>query len=206
MPEDHLDRPDGPRPRASQDAARIGRRLRDRRKLRGLSLRDVAGRAGISLGQLSQIERGLSVPSLDAMIAICAGMDMPVSWLFDNAGPGGGADDEEMVVRRAKRRILDLGAKGMVKEMLTPDHVRDVQMMRIVIRPGGSTGETAYAHAEGAKCGTVLSGMLSLEIDGRVHLVRSGDSFAFPATAMIRFWNDASEDAEVIWVGSPAFY
>lgn len=195
-----------PSPTPATAAAPIGTRLRDRRKLRQMSLQAVADRAQISVAQLSQVERGLSMPSIEAMMAICAALDMPVSWLFDNAGPGEAGAAEDFIVRRGQRRILDLAARGMTKEMLTPDSCRDVQMMRILIRPGGSTGPSPYNHAEGAKCGTVLAGVLMLELEGRVRRLQPGDSFAFPARTMIRFWNEGPEETEVIWVGSPAFY
>ncbi|MGY6634589.1 MAG: helix-turn-helix domain-containing protein [Alkalilacustris sp.] len=181
----------------------IGPRLRARRKVRGLSLQQVAGRADVSIGLLSQIERGLSMPSVRSLRAICAALEMPVGWLFDGDGTG---PDDPVVVPRHRRRVLDLGAKGMVKEMMTPDACAGIQMMRIVIRPGGSSGETAYNHPEGAKCGTVLSGVLGLEVDGTTRRLEAGDSFAFNATSMLRFWAEGPEEAVVIWVISPAVY
>ena len=47
---------------ARQNTSRIGERLRLRRKMRGLSLKEVTGRAGLSAGMLSQVERGLAYP------------------------------------------------------------------------------------------------------------------------------------------------
>ncbi len=185
------------------DANGIGPRLRARRKVRGLSLQQVAGRADVSIGQLSQIERGLSMPSVRSLRAICAALEMPVGWLFDGDGAG---PDDPVVVPRHRRRVLDLGEKGMIKEMMTPDSCTGIQMMRIVIRPGGSSGQTAYNHPEGAKCGTVLSGVLGLEIDGTARRLEAGDSFAFNATSMLRFWAEGPEEAVVIWVISPAVY
>ncbi len=181
----------------------IGARLRLRRKVRGLSLKAVAGRAEVSIGLLSQIERGLSMPSVRSLAAICAALDMPVGWLF---GDGGDAEANPLVVRRHARRVMDLGAKGMVKEFMTPDHCPGIQMMRLVIRPGGSTGEKAYSHRQGANCGTVLSGVLGLEVDGEVLRLAAGDSFAFEATRSIRFWCEGEQDAVVLWVVAPAVY
>jgi len=182
----------------------IGRKMRLRRKVRNLSLQDVASRADISIGLLSQIERGLTTPSVRSMTAICKALEMPVGWLFDHSADG--APDSTLIVRRQQRRVLDLGAKGMIKELMTPDACTGIQMMRLVIRPGGSTGETPYNHPEGAKCGTVLSGVLGLEVDGVEHRLEPGDSFAFDAVRMIRFWSIGSEDTDVIWVVSPAVY
>ncbi len=183
----------------------LGARLRRRRKVRALSLQEVAGRADISIGLLSQIERGLAMPSVRSLSAICNALEMPVGWLFDGAGPDEDARNP-LVVRRHQRRVLDLGAKGMVKELLTPDECTGIQMMRLVIRPGGSTGPTPYNHPSGAKCGTVLSGVLGLEVDGTEHVLQAGDSFAFEATRLIRFWCIGPEETVVIWVVSPAVY
>ncbi len=181
----------------------IGRQIRRRRKVRGLSLKEVAERAEVSIGLVSQIERGLTMPSVRSLGAICGALEMPVGWLFDHSAP---VDAGQVLVRRHQRRVLDLGAKGMVKELMTPDSSTGIQMMRLVIRPGGSTGETPYNHPAGSKCGTVLAGTLALEIDGEVHLVDAGDSFAFDAVRLIRFWCEGSEPAEVLWVVTPAVY
>lgn len=181
----------------------LGARLRRRRKVRGLSLKEVARRADVSIGLISQVERGLTMPSVRSLGAICAALEMPVGWLFDTTDAD---DDDDLVVRRHQRRVLDLGAKGMIKELMTPDSCTGIQMMRLVIRPGGSTGETPYNHPSGAKCGTVLSGQLMLEVDGDICRLNTGDSFAFEATRMIRFWCEGSEAAEVLWIVTPAVY
>jgi transcriptional regulator with XRE-family HTH domain len=183
----------------------IGPRLRLRRKVRNMSLQDVATRAEISIGLLSQIERGLTMPSVRSLSAICNALEMPVGWLFDQPSIDS-APDSRFIVRRHQRRVLDLGAKGMIKELLTPDDCAGIQMMRLVIRPGGSTGDTPYNHPEGAKCGIVNAGVLGLEIDGQEHRLESGDSFAFEARRMIRFWCIGNEETVVIWVVTPAVY
>jgi transcriptional regulator with XRE-family HTH domain len=183
----------------------IGARLRARRKVRKMSLQEVARRSDISIGLLSQIERGLSLPTVRSLTAICAALEMPVSWLFD-APDSDAWPSSPLVVRRAQRRVLDLGAKGMVKELMTPDACDGVQMMRIVIRPGGSTGDTPYNHPSGAKCGTVLSGVLGIEGDGVEHRLQPGDAIAFDATCMIRLYTVGDAEVELLWVVSPAVY
>lgn len=187
----------------SNDASGIGIRLRQRRKVRGLLLKDVAKRAEVSIGLLSQIERGLTMPSVRSLNAICRALDMPVAWLFENPSH---LEGDGVVVQRHARRVLDLGAKGMIKELMTPDSCTGIQMMRLVIQPGGSTGEKPYNHPQGAKCGTVLAGTLGLEVDGKSYSIGVGDSFAFEATRLIRFWCEGEQETEVLWVVAPAVY
>lgn len=180
----------------------IGRKLRLRRAIKALSLQDVAERADISIGLLSQIERGMTTPSLKSLRQICAALDMPVGWLFDV--PEG--EHGEVVVRASARRVMSLGPKGMTKELLSPDSVPGIQMIRIVIQPGGSSGDLPYNNDAGSKCGTVLAGTLGLEVDGREYVLGAGDSFAFPAVKLHRFWCVGDQPADLIWVVTPALY
>lgn len=182
--------------------AEIGERLRLRRKLRGMALRDVATKAGISVGMLSQVERGQASPSIRSLRAICDALGMPVMWLFE-AHTDLQTDDRDIVVRRNNRRELTYDAGALRKEILTPDTQPQIQMLRFIMEPGADSGE-AYSNAEGGKCGLVLSGTLGLELDGRQFVIQTGDSFAFPAQAMVRFWTIGDVICEVIWVVSPA--
>lgn len=182
----------------------IGQRLRQRRKVKRWSLKELAEKAGLSIGLLSQIERGVSTPSLRSLGQVCQALEMPMAWLFDR--------DESMqvaepsVVRLEQRRRMDLGSGGMIKEILSPDSVSEIQLMRFVIHSGGKSGESPAQHPTGAKCGTVLAGRLGLEINGQVHIINQHDSFAFRANAQYRFWAEGDTDCEVIWAVTPALY
>lgn len=181
---------------------RIGERLRLRRKVRGMSLKQVADGAGLSVGMLSQVERGLAVPSIKSMRAICDALEMPVIWLFE--GPQEQApEDADIVVRAGARRELSYHDAALRKEILTPDSQPQIQMLRFLMKPGADSGEP-YSNAEGGKCGIVLKGTLGLQLNERTFTIGTGDSFAFPAQAMVRFWTVGDEDCEVIWVVSPA--
>lgn len=182
--------------------AEIGERLRLRRKLRGLALKDVATKAGLSVGMLSQVERGQASPSIRSLRAICDALEMPVIWLFE-AHNNPQEDDKGIVVRQGNRRELSYDAGALRKEILTPDTQPQIQMLRFIMEPGADSGEP-YSNAEGGKCGLVLRGTLGLELDGRQFIINTGDSFAFPAQSMVRFWTLGDMACEVIWVVSPA--
>lgn len=183
-------------------SAQLGERLRLRRKLRGLSLKQVAEGAGLSVGMLSQVERGLTVPSVKSMRAICAALDMPVIWLFQS-GSDRADEDADIVVRQNARRELCYDDGALRKEILTPDTQPQIQMLRFIMEPGADSGEP-YSNSEGGKCGLVIRGTLGLELDGRKFTIRQGDSFAFPAQAMVRFRTIGDQTCEVIWVVAPA--
>lgn len=207
---DNASDPQTPEARGESDVAGglaegIGQKLRQRRKVKRLSLKAVSERTGLSIGLVSQIERGISTPSLRSLNQICQALEMPMPWLFDRDSVTHPAR-EECVVRLAQRRRLDLGSGGMIKEILSPDSVTNIQLMRFVIHPGGGSGDSPYTSPNGAKCGTVISGRLGLEVSGQKHILNPQDSFAFHARERYRFWAVGDTDCEVIWVVTPALY
>jgi len=97
------------------DAVQVGETLRLRRQMRGMSLKQVAEPAGISVGMLSQVERGLAAPSIKTLRAICSAMDMPVNWLFHrDTDPENQAN--EFIVQRSTRRSLTYNDGALMLE------------------------------------------------------------------------------------------
>lgn len=57
----------------------LGEVLREIRQDQGRTLRDVAGTAAVSLGYLSEIERGTKEASSELLASVCAGLDTSLS-------------------------------------------------------------------------------------------------------------------------------
>ncbi len=62
----------------------IGEELRRRRQDQGRTLRDVSAAARVSLGYLSEIERGQKEASSELLAAICYALDVPLSGLLSS--------------------------------------------------------------------------------------------------------------------------
>lgn len=57
----------------------VGEVLRARRISEGLTLRDVSARARVSLGYISEVERGQKEPSSELLAALAGALDVPLS-------------------------------------------------------------------------------------------------------------------------------
>lgn len=175
------------------------RRLRAVRKARGLSLTELGRRVGCSVGYLSQIERGLSSPSLRTMVALAEVYDIDLATLFSD-GPRPSGDGRRIVVRRSERSRLDLPATGIHKEALTDKNSEGLlNSYEMVLAPHGRSGDEVMSHS-GEECGLVLAGRVVLEVDGEAWELAPGDSFRFSSLLSHRYWNPAEDDdARVIW-------
>ncbi|UXA08798.1 helix-turn-helix domain-containing protein [Mycobacterium sp. SMC-2] len=64
----------------------IGDVLREARTTQGRTLREVSDSARVSLGYLSEVERGRKEPSSELLNAICDALAVPISSVLTDAG------------------------------------------------------------------------------------------------------------------------
>ncbi|MBX3580731.1 MAG: helix-turn-helix transcriptional regulator [Rhizobiaceae bacterium] len=175
--------------------------IRALRKARRLTLAEIALRMGRSVGWLSQVERGLSVPSLADLRAFAEIFSVPISLFFGHEAES--EQEHGVIVRAARRRSLGTSETGLVEELLSPDLGGSFEMLRSAFAPGAELAEATLRQTEEA--GYVISGRFDIEIDGVWHHLGEGDSFRF-ASKPFRWRNPGEEPAVVIWIVSPPVY
>ena len=184
----------------------LGARIRHRRRSQKMSLKDLAESSSISIGLLSQIERGLSSPSLRVLATIANALKLGLADLFDSS-PSDHVPTDKIVVRASERRKLTFWRSGISKELLTPQAEGSTfDMFLVSIDVDGTSGSQLYSH-EGEEGGFVLEGSIILNVDGRTFKLEPGDSFRFASTSLHSFSNAGATAALVLWINirpSPA--
>jgi len=173
--------------------------LRALRKARGLSLVELSSQARLSVGMLSQIERDISTPSLNSLARIADVLGVPLMDLFDPRTADSAADEAAIICRSPGRQRLSFSSLGLTKEILSPRKSSNLEMIMVVLEPGGSSGDAPYSH-DGEEGGYVLEGRMELEVAGVVHTLQSGDTFQFSSVLPHCFRNVASTETRVLWV------
>jgi transcriptional regulator with XRE-family HTH domain len=196
----------GERPPAGGKVADLwmGLQLRSLRKAKQMSLVQLAEAAGLSIGMVSQIERGLASPSIRSLRKLGEALDVPIGWFFH---PQSGARQPELetIVRRENRRQLRLSTAAthdrVVMELLTPDLSGDIELLLLTFEPGFDSGPP-HRH-RGQEAGLVLAGSMELWVGEERFVVNQGDSFRFSSTDPHRYANASERTTQVVWVLSP---
>ncbi len=181
----------------------LGKQIRQLRKMRGMTLADLAGRTGMSLSYLSQVERSISDPSVVTLYDISRALDVNISWFFANGDPG--PDDERDFVVRAGRRRKVVFDGGAVDELISPHLNGQLELLVSRFPPGSVSGKDSYTHA-GEEGGLVIAGQLELWIGSKHFLLSEGDSFAFPSSLPHRYGNPGKTETIVVWAITPPSY
>ena len=192
-----------PPPAAATDVTdSVGAELRRLRLAKGLSLQQVAGRAGLSVGFVSQAERGLSALSVKALQDLGAALGKPIGWFFREAAAVAGGDESDVIVRRRRRKRLEHPGLGIVDHLLSPSLEGQLEVLLSEFAPGATSGEEPYTHA-GEECGVLLQGRLELWVGARHFLLQKGDSFAFASSTPHRYRNPGRSRTLVVWAITP---
>ncbi|HZV74996.1 MAG TPA: cupin domain-containing protein [Conexibacter sp.] len=202
-PHDDVSALDGAAPEAgaverTELVTAFGRRLHDLRAAKGMSMERLAEEAGLSLGSVSQLHRGIGNPSYVTIAKLARALGVPLSAFFEAPGT------DDVVVRRdaRKRFIVPIADEGMVCDLLVPDLDRAIEATWVELPPGMSTAEAPFQH-KGEKLAVVLGGELEVHLGEDVHVLEPGDSIAFRSTIPHWFRNPADVTTQVIWVTVP---
>ena len=169
----------------------MGSRIRAARSSRGLTLEEVASRAGISRSFLSAAERGENVVSPGTLSAIADELGMPMSAFTPNVGP-------VRRVMRSDERPQTIMAEGVFwEELATPGHRLEPALL--MVPPGASSGGT-YTRP-GEVFVTLLAGELAFEI-GRddFESLRTGDSILLEPFISWAWRNPGRRQAKALYV------
>lgn len=179
----------------------LGPDLRALRKSRGMTLTELALATGRSVGWISQVERGLSSPSIDDLRLLADRLDAPLSLFFGD--PGAPEEERGFIVRWNAGRSLGAPEGGLTEMLLSPDLGGAFEIVRSVFDPHSEL--TAPQQRPTEEAGYIVSGALDLWIGERLFSLNAGDSFRFRGEPY-RWRNAGDEPAVVIWVIAPPVY
>lgn len=182
--------------------AAVGGQIRELRKIRKLTLIQLAQAAGISVGYLSQIERNQSRLPIGVLKKLSDVLGVHMNWFF-NGNMQAPPDERDTVVRAAHRRRLTFTGLGIVEELLSPNLAGPLELLLSTIEPGADSGE--YSH-DGNEAGILIEGELDLWVDGKRFRLEEGDSFSFNSISQHRCANPGNIPAKVVWVITPPHY
>lgn len=176
----------------SETGSAVGERLRERRRELKMTLQQVADAAGFSVGFISQIERGITVPSLTSLVAVSRALKADIGSFFQLPKV------DAPVTRHDGRPVYALGGtpgSAISYERLSASFPGNILRSTLIHEPPGFRSEP-MSH-EGEEIYFVVKGALTIEIDGERTVLEAGDSAHFPSTLTHVTWNHTSEPATV---------
>lgn len=184
------------------DSSKLFENIRRIRKDKGITLKEMAEKTGVSLNYLSQIERGKTNPSIGTIKKITNVLGVPFMGLM-NGNPSAPKPRQKVeVVRRDTRKMLVFPKSKLKQYLLTPDLQRKLEVLWSESEPGKDEEEEWYSH-EGEEFGLVLEGRYKVTVEDNVYVLNEGDSIYFPSHLPHKMKGIGNKVCKTIWVITP---
>ena len=175
---------------------RIGEKIKDLRNRNGLTQQELADRAELTKGYISQLERGQVAPSVVTLLDLieCLGTT-PSEFFRETEEEHVVYSEEDVLPRRSmKRETVSSGSFPM------HSRIRWNLFLWCCSRKEALAEDKPH---EGEEFGYVISGHIQLRLGDNVYMVKAGESFYFSANKKHSIANTGAIRAKLIWVSTP---
>lgn len=184
----------------------IQKKIRMYRKEKGLTLRELAERVGCSHSFISQVEKGMTVPSLSMIGKLASALQISVVDLFNDLTNG--AEEDWHLAKRDRKTIQYPDGKVASQFLVTRISTKKMEPLISRIKPGGkSDGAERMNHPVGTEeFVLVLKGEIDFEINGKDFHLCEGDTLDFDGILPHSWVNNGRKTAEVLFVFTPPIW
>lgn len=178
----------------------IGSRIKRVRLSRGLTLKDIETKAKVSATHVSEIERGMTSPTVGALAKIAEAMGTDVAYLVEKRNVS-----KVSIVTRAARKKMEFtewGARyySLAKDIPNPK----MSFLEVELDPGIKRPEETSTHA-GEEFALVTKGVMEIIIGEEKFILKEGDSIHYKATKPHAMRNIGDAKCKAIWVTLPPY-
>ena len=172
----------------------IGKKIKELRILKGLTQEELADRAELTKGFISQVERNHTSPSIATLVDIlqCLGTDLKNFFEDD--------EDNQIVFSKEDYFEKEDAELQTFTQWIIPNAQKNrMEPIRMQIRSGGQTYPD-NPH-EGEEFGYVLKGEITIVLGHEQYRARAGEAFYY--TADKEHYIISKKGAEILWVSTP---
>lgn len=176
----------------------IGKRIRQLRLQAGLTQEELANRADLTKGFISQVENDATSPSIATLGDIVEALGTDLARFFQSSPTA----EKKVVFGKDDCVVSGESEGGFELTFLIPRaHLHEMEPVLVTLEPGGCT-EPSDGH-EGAEFGYLLGGQVELRLGAASYRVRKEECFYYLANTEHQLVNTGKRPAQILWVSCP---
>ncbi len=173
---------------------KIGAKIKELRVQKSLTQEELADRAELSKGFISQLERDITSPSIATLVDLLQCLGTNLEAFFTDT------TSEQVVFKRGDYfEKVDNELNNKIEWIIPNAQKNMMEPILLTLEPGGSTYPD-NPH-EGEEFGYVLSGSITIHIGNKTHRAKKGESFYFTPNKNIAATGKTG--ATLLWVSTP---
>ncbi len=178
----------------------IGKRAKQLRQEKKITLKELSEKTNLSVGYLSQFERGINTIAIDSLAKIAEVYNVSLSYFFPNK-----SGENSVVLKSHEQETLDVIGENYIVTCLSVDNTDHILYPRLIeILPTLKTNEAlqTYPH-EGEEFIYVLEGILTLLYKDEKHYLYPGDSAHYSSSVPHNWTNSTNKNVKILCISVP---
>lgn len=177
----------------------IGSKLKTLRTSKQLTLKELSQMTNLSIGFLSQIERGVTAVAIASLDTIASALETDLSYFF--TAP---KKHDRKVLRSFEHEVFTIKNSQFIDYHLTldPDKMAMLPRLQQILPNCDDETSDPYVH-EGEEFVYVLEGILSVSLDGEIHQLYPGDSMHYDSSIPHNWNNSTNKNVKILVVNTP---
>ena len=173
----------------------LGDKIKTKRTQKNITLEQLAVKAGVSKGLISQIENNRTVPSLPVLFNIIHSLGEDLKTFFEDMHDTAN-NNHVMIIRKGQEKIFAKEAvKGFsYKRILTRAVVSEATDI-VLLELKKDAARKQMIQTDAFECKYVLKGSVEYQVDKEVFILHEGDTLFFDGRAKHRLKNAGDTDA-----------
>ncbi len=172
----------------------VAQKFRRTRQEAGLSVRQLAEKAGLSPSTVLKLEKGELIPSIAVCIRLADALERKISYFVEESDA---MVDVRLIRRGTGRVIAKRGGLVRTEVLAEPLHDPRMEAFLLTISPGATSGDEVPIRYRGEEIVFGIKGRVQFHIGGDSYTVGPGDTLHFKADIPHRWENPGPRVAEI---------
>lgn len=177
----------------------IGSKLKSLRLQKGLTLKELSEKTNLSIGFLSQIERGVTSLAISSLETIATALDSDLSYFFTLP-----KQKKKKVLRSYEQEAFTIKNSQFIDYHLTlnPEGMGMLPRIQVILPQHEEDVNDPYSH-EGEEFIYILEGILTVDLDNNEYELFPGDSMHYDSMLLHNWTNKTNKTVKVLVVNTP---
>ena len=187
----------------------VGKKVKELRLKNNMSAKNLALKAGISIGMISQLEKGSTQGSVETLRKIAKVLNTTLAHIFtdeNNTRQDSINNEETYIVRKNKRKKISFPDPLYNCELLVPNLQGDIEFVLVTLEPNRTTEEIIPHTKGGEECNYVLTGEIIVTLEDEEFVLNEGDCIRFNPDKKHKIENKSDQKASYISAITPVSF
>ncbi|RFS23925.1 XRE family transcriptional regulator [Chitinophaga silvatica] len=176
----------------------ISNKIKEKRKAKGITIQELADKADVSKGLISQIENNRTVPSLLVLINIIKALQLDMNEFFNEIDQQ--SPNSKVIIKQKStyQPFEKEPAKGFAYKRVLTRNIKNLPIDIVILELKKGASRSQVVRTDAYEYKYIIKGTVEYLIDNEKHILEEGDSLFFDGRLGHKPRNIGEDTAQIL--------